>query len=248
MTSSAKRSRTPLIAVTVVVVLLVALIGGELFVRQQIESCLASELESEIGSQVDVGLGLKPVLLSVLDRKVSSVTVDSDDARFGPAEGMVVHAQAHDVEIDRDAGSGGTIGSSSADVDWSTEGITRTLQSQGIGALVSGVSSDASAGTLEFAIGALGKLTVEPRVAAGAVDVRTVDASILGLGIPTDLVDSIVEVLTDSLQVYPLGMTPTALAVTDAGIELTLEGGQYTIPATQQSRDGQAPEGCSLLA
>ena len=66
MSSTAKRSSVPLIAVSVVVVLLVAVIGGELFVRQQIKSCLAGQLESELGSQVEVGLGLKPVLLSLV--------------------------------------------------------------------------------------------------------------------------------------------------------------------------------------
>ncbi|MBY4227931.1 DUF2993 domain-containing protein [Rhodococcus fascians] len=248
MTSSARRSTVPLIAVSVVVVLLVAVIGGELFVRQQIKSCLAGQLESELGSQVEVGLGFKPVLLSLVDKKVSSVTVDSDDARFGPAEGMVVHAEANDLNLTQSADSGGTIGSSSADISWSTDGITRTLQSQGIGAIVSGVTSDASAGTLEFAVGALAKLTVKPQVTGGKVDVQTIDASILGLGIPTDLVDSVVGVLTDSLQAYPLDMAPTSLTVTDSGIELALEGGQYTIPATQQNQNQQTPEGCSLVA
>ena len=70
VTSPARRSTVPLIAVSVVVVLLVAVIGGELFVRQQIKSCLAGQLESELGSQVEVGLGFKPVLLSLVDKKV----------------------------------------------------------------------------------------------------------------------------------------------------------------------------------
>lgn len=248
MSSTARRSTAPLIAVSVVVVLLVAVIGGELFVRQQIKSCLAGQLESELGSQVEVGLGLKPVLLSLVDKKVSSVTVDSDDARFGPAEGMVVQAEARDLNLTQTADSGGTIGSSSADISWSTDGITRTLQSQGIGAIVSGVTSDASAGTLDFAVGALANLTVQPQVVDGRVDFQTVDASILGLGIPTDLVDSVVGVLTDSLQAYPLDMAPTSLTVTDSGIELTLEGGQYTIPVTQQDQNQPTPEGCSLVA
>ena len=54
--------------------------------------------------------------------------------------------------------------------------------------------------------------------------------------------------LTDSLQAYPLDMTPTSLTVTDSGIELALEGGQYTIPATQQNQNQPTPEGCSLVA
>lgn len=237
-----------MIAVLVVLVLVAALLGGELFFRQQIKSCLAGQLESEIGSQVEVGLGWKPILISLVDKQVSSVTLDSNDARFGPAEGMTVHAEVQDVNLEPTADSDGTIGSSSADIQWSTDGIARTLQSQGIGALVSGVTSDASAGTLSFAVGGLAQLTVEPTVVGDRVDIQTVDASILGLGIPTDLVDSIVGILSDSLQQYPLDMTPTTLAVTDTGIELNLQGGQYSIPAAQPGQNASAPEGCGLLA
>ncbi|MDJ0396005.1 DUF2993 domain-containing protein [Rhodococcus sp. G-MC3] len=242
------RSKAPMIAVLVVLVLVAALLGGELFLRQQIKSCLAGQLETEIGSQVEVGLGWKPILISLVDKKVSSVTIDSDDARFGPAEGMTVHAEANDVNLEQTSDSNGTIGSSNADISWSTDGIASTLQSQGIGALVSGVTADQSAGTLSFAIGGLAQLTVKPTVAGSRVDVQTVDASILGLGIPTDLVDSIVGVLSDSLQQYPLDMTPTSLTVTDAGIALNLQGGQYAIPAAQQGQTTQTPEGCGILA
>ena len=242
------RSKAPMIAVLVVLVLVAALLGGELYLRQQIKSCLAGQLETEIGSQVEVGLGWKPILISLVDKQVSSVTLDSDDARFGPAQGMTVHAEANDVNLAQTADSNGTIGSSSADISWSTDGIASTLQSQGIGALVSGVTADQSAGTLSFAVGGLAQLTVKPTVADGRVDVATVDASILGLGIPTDLVDSIVGVLSDSLQQYPLDMTPTALTVTDAGIDLTLQGGQYAIPSAQPGQTTETPEGCGLLA
>ena len=236
------RRKAPMIAVLVVLVLVAALLGGELYVRQQIKSCLAGQLENELGSEVEVGLGWKPI------KQVSSVTLDSNDARFGPAVDMTVSAEVEDVDLEQSAESGGTIGSSNADIAWSTEGIAATLQSQGIGGLVSDVTSDASTGTLSFAIGGLAQLTVEPTVAGDRVDVRTVDASILGLGIPTDLVDSIVGILSDSLQQYPLDMTPTSLTVTDTGIELQLEGGAYVIPPRQADQTVEAPEGCGLLA
>ncbi|MCZ4274915.1 MAG: DUF2993 domain-containing protein [Rhodococcus sp. (in: high G+C Gram-positive bacteria)] len=242
------RRKAPMIAVLVVLVLVAALLGGELYVRQQIKSCLAGQLENELGSEVEVGLGWKPILISLVDKQVSSVTLDSNDARFGPAVDMTVSAEVEDVDLEQSAESGGTIGSSNADIAWSTEGIAATLQSQGIGGLVSDVTSDASTGTLSFAIGGLAQLTVEPTVAGDRVDVRTVDASILGLGIPTDLVDSIVGILSDSLQQYPLDMTPTSLTVTDTGIELQLEGGAYVIPPRQADQTVEAPEGCGLLA
>ena len=53
---------------------------------------------------------------------------------------------------------------------------------------------------------------------------------------------------TSSLQTYPLGMQPTSLKVTDDAIEITLEGGAYTMPAagTQQQQQEQQSS-CGLL-
>lgn len=235
-TAPRRRSRVPLIAISVVVVLIVALVGGELYARNRVENCLTTQFESELGSQIDVGLGLQPVLFSLATKKFSSVDISSDDTKFGPAQDMQVQATIDDVDLTGSDTSSGQIGSSSADVTWSTEGILATLQAQGVGGIVSGVTSDPGAGTLNFGIvGGLAQLTVKPVVQGDAIVVETVDASILGIGIPTDLADSVVKILTDSLQAYPLGMTPDALEVTDTGIHMTLSGGQYTIPVAQDS-------------
>ncbi|MDX5313052.1 MAG: DUF2993 domain-containing protein, partial [Rhodococcus sp. (in: high G+C Gram-positive bacteria)] len=73
-----------------------------------------------------------------------------------------------------------------------------------------------------------------------AIAIETVDASLFGIGLPTALVDGIVQILTESLQQYPLDMQATSVSVTDSGIAVTLEGGAYTMPeppAGQQSQN-----------
>lgn len=241
-----KRRKTLVISLFVVAALVVAVIGGELFVRQRATSCMESQFQSQLGSQVDVGLSWKPVLLQMAGKSIPYVTIDSSGATFGPALGMQVHARANDIEVKDSPDSSGTIGSSTADVTWKTDGILATIQSQTLGNMVTSVTPDPAAGTLEFAVGPAGlaDLTVRPTVQDGQVKVETVGAEILGLGLPTALVDGIVQTLTDSLQQYPLGMAPTSLTVTDDAIEMHLEGGQYVMPP----QDPNAPQsGCSLL-
>lgn len=236
MTSTAprRRSRLPLIAAGVVIVLIAALVGGELYARNRVTTCLTTQFESELGSQIDVGLGATPVLFSLATKKFSSVDISSDDSSFGPAQDLQVDATIEDVDLTATDTTSGRIGSSTADVTWSTSGIQATLQEQGLGGIVSGVTSDPASGTLRFGIvGGLAELTVQPVAAGDTVDIRTTDASILGIGIPTDLADSVVSVLADSLQTYPLGMTPESIEVTDTGIAMTLSGGAYDIPAAQ---------------
>ncbi|AOW93235.1 hypothetical protein BFN03_12850 [Rhodococcus sp. WMMA185] len=249
--SAAPRSnRVLIISLTVIVTLVAVLVAGELYVRHNVKTCMADQFESQLGSQVDVGLSWKPVLLQSIDKNTPYITIDSDDTRFGPAEGMQVHARINDIRIEDNADSSGTIGSSEASVNWSTEGILTTLQQQTFGSLISGVTADSNAGTLKFDVGPAGLagLTVKPTVSNGTVDVETVGAEILGFGLPTDLVDGIVQTLTSSLQTYPLGMQPTSLQVTDDAINITLDGGPYTMPpADTAAQQQQQQSSCGIL-
>lgn len=241
-----KRRKALVISLIVAAALVVGSIGGELFVRQRATSCMESQLQSQLGSPVDVGLSWKPVLLQMTSKKIPYVTIDSTGASFGPAQGMQVHARANDIAVTDSPDSSGTIGSSTADATWKTAGILATVQSQTMGNLVSSVTPDPAAGTLTFAVGPAGlaDLTVRPTAQDGQIKVETVGAEILGLGLPTALVDGIVQTLTESLQQYPLGMAPTTLTVTDDALEVHLEGGQYVMPP----QDPNAPQaGCSLL-
>ncbi|MBO0852538.1 MAG: DUF2993 domain-containing protein [Nocardia sp.] len=224
------RRRIVLIAVLVVVLALVGTaVGAETYVRHRAEGCMASQVQQELGSKVKVGFGWKPLLLTALDHRIGSVTVDSDDAKFGPAVDMRVHAQLNNIEL-INGGQGGTkLGSSSADATWSNDGIGQTL-----GGMVSGVQSDPAGGTLDLKVlGGLADLKVQPHIVGGRIEVATQSAQLLGLGLPTDLVDSIVKSMTEGMQNYPMGMQPIDVKVTDSGINVSLRGGATTLPGAQ---------------
>ncbi|TQF68555.1 DUF2993 domain-containing protein [Rhodococcus spelaei] len=244
-TTRPKRNLVLTIALVVIVALVALLIGAELYVRHNVKQCMSSQFQSELGSQVDVGLSAKPVLLQAIDKKVPYITITSDDSTFGPAKDMHVKARVNDVDLTATDNSSGSIGSSTADINWSTDGILATIQAQPFGNLVSGVTSDPTTGTLKFQVLGLAELTVKPQVNAGTVNVETVGAQVLGLGLPTDLVSGVVDVLTSSLQTYPLGMTAQSMTVTDSGIQMSLAGGAYSMPKADPNTP--APSGCSLL-
>ncbi|MFI7668637.1 DUF2993 domain-containing protein [Nocardia sp. NPDC049526] len=230
--STLKVNRRALVITLVVVAILLAtvLVGGEAYARYQVSRCISTQFEKDMGSKIDVSFGAKPMLITWIDGKVDQVKVNSDDSKFGPAVGMVVHARFNNVEVGN-SGSGNTIGSSSADVTWGNDGIRETL-----GGLVSGVSSSASSGMLTLdVLGGLAQLQVKPEIKDGTVQVETKSAALLGMGIPTDLVSGIVEVFTQSLQSYPLGMKATEVKVTDNGVAVKLAGGRTELPAAQDS-------------
>ncbi|MEU2255525.1 DUF2993 domain-containing protein [Nocardia xishanensis] len=225
--------RTLVIALVVVATLLVTiLVGGEAYARHVVSRCISSQFEKEMGSQIDVGFGAKPMLITWLDGKVSSVTVDSKDNKFGPAVGMVVHAKFNDLEGVNNT-QGGSVGSSSANVTWSNEGIEETL-----GGMVSGVRSSSSTGMITLdVLGGLAQLQVHPEVRNGVVEVQTKSAELLGIGLPTDLVEGIVDLMTQSLQSYPMGLKATEIKVTDNGVAVQLAGGHTQLPAADNNAD-----------
>ncbi len=217
--------RIALIAGLVVVLALVGTAAGaETYVRHKNKQCIAAQMQKELGTKVDVGFGPKPLLLTAVDHEVQYVTVDSADAKFGPAVDMKVHARVNDIKL-TDGGRSATIASSSADATWSNEGIAQTLSG-----LVSGVESDPAGGTLDVKVlGGLADLRVQPHIVNNKIEVSTQSASLLGLGLPTDLVDNIVQSMTESLQTYPMGLQPTDVKITDNGLAVALRGGPTTL-------------------
>jgi len=217
--------RTLVIAlVTVVVLLAAALVGGEAYARHQVANCMSSQFEREMDSKIDVGFGTKPVLLTWMDGSLPHLNVKSDGAKFGPAVGMEVEADLNDVQL-ADNG-GGTVGSSSAQVTWSNAGISETLKG-----LVSQVQSSEATGDLTMGmIGGIAQMQVRPEIQDSKVDVQMRSAEVLGIGIPNDLAQGVVDMLSEGFQNYPLGLEPTAVKVTDAGVEVELEGGHTELP------------------
>ena len=238
------RNRAVLISSLIVAALVAALIAGEFYARHTAKKCMSEQFRNDLGTNVDIGFSAKPMLLQLIDSKVPYVTVDSDDTAFGPAQQMKVHARANDVDIEQTSQSSGTIGSSSAAISWPTEGIDATLQKE-IGGLVNGVTSDAAEGTLNFSVlSGLATVKVKPQIVGDKVEVETMEAKVIGLGIPADLVDGIVNTISSSLQQYPLGMTPKTLEITDNGLEMHLEGGKFTLPLPEK---GQKVSGCGIV-
>ncbi|RDI66365.1 LmeA family phospholipid-binding protein [Nocardia pseudobrasiliensis] len=206
-------------------VVVLALVGtaaaAETYYRRQSSNCIASQVEKELGSKVAVHFGPKPLLITAVDHQVQYVELDSDDAKFGPAVGMKVHARLNDIKLIDGGRGGATVDNSNADADWSNDGIAKTLSG-----LVSGVQSDPSGGTLDVKVlGGLADLRLRPQIVGDQIQVTTESAQLFGLGLPTDLVDGIVQLMSQSLQSYPLDLKPTAIKVTDTGINVQLTGG-----------------------
>ncbi|MBF6172928.1 LmeA family phospholipid-binding protein [Nocardia blacklockiae] len=222
-----------IVGLVVVLALVGTAAGAETYYRHRIERCLATQVERDLGSKVSVGFGPKPLLLTAIDHRIQYVNIDSDDAKFGPAVDMKVHVRLNDITLVDNGRGGADVGSSSADATWSNEGIAQTLSG-----LVSDVQSDPVSGTLNVKVlGGIAGLQVKPQIVGDRIEVTTQSAQLFGLGLPTDLVDGIVDLMTESLQSYPLDMQPTAVRVTDNGIAVSLTGGTSKLQPAQNNEN-----------
>ncbi|WP_157187614.1 LmeA family phospholipid-binding protein [Nocardia vinacea] len=222
-----RKLRTVLVSLGVVTALAAAGVGSaEIYYRHETQRCVAAQVENDLGSDVAVHFGPKPLLITRFDNRIPYVIVGSDDARFGPAVDMRVHARLNDIELS-DGGRSAAVGNSTADATWSNDGIAKTLRG-----LVSGVTSDPSTGTIDVtALGGLAHLQLRPYVVDHKIRIDTVSTR----GIPTDLTGNVIDIITESLQSYPLNLQAEELKVTGTGITVHLTGGHTTLEANSDS-------------
>ncbi|MEC3953946.1 DUF2993 domain-containing protein [Nocardia sp. CDC153] len=224
-----RKRRLPTAVAILGVVVVVAVAGtaaAEIYYRHRVEGCVAAQTEQQLGDDVSVGFGLRPLLLTRLDNRIPTLTVDTDNAHFGPAINMTVHARLNDIHL-QDSGRTANIGSTSAEAIWSDQAIAQTLHG-----LASDVTSNSGTGTVSMTVlGGLAHFEVRPQVVDHTIQIDTVSSR----GLPSGLVDQIMGVLTQSLQTLPLDTKADSLTVTNTGITVQLSGGQTTLHGSGDS-------------
>lgn len=250
-TSGRKRGVSVLLVLAIALTTVVAVgVGVEFYARNKVTSCMSQALEGDLGGPVDVSLGAKPLLLTALDHKVSSLSISAPDANIsglGTAtlKGIGLDASFNDVTLPAEDGTGGTIGSSSADILWPADAILASLQTLPIGGLITGVELDPGANTMHVqALGGLGSVTLQPTVTGGAITMTTTGVTALGIGLPNDFAQQIIDIITRDLGEYPLGLAPESISVTDAGLRVQLRGGQTELVADTSATTNS---GCSVF-
>jgi len=223
-----------MVALAVLLVVVGVGAAAELYARHRVTSCLATAAATAVGGPVEIGLSGKPLLVSVVDKRVPYLRVSSENAAFGTPGGpqltdLRVQARFNGVHLPGSDGRGGYLDSSVATVSWPTQAIAASMRAQPFGELVTQLSTDGGTLRVQF-LGGLGTTTLRPIVQAGRIVIETVDVRVFGLGLPTSPVQQVVNLLSGNLSTFPLGLTPTAVRVTDVGVEITLAGGGAELP------------------
>lgn len=231
-----------IVLIFVIVVALVAagLVGAEMWARNRAESVVAGVIDCVIedddpNTVPDVSFGARPFLLQHLTKHYDSISITTSGNNFRDARGMKLQLQIDDIELEDTPDSRGTIGSLQADVTWSTDGITQTLQNiPGVGNLVTGVTTNKADGTIEISADFFflsGTIVAKPQVVNNQIQIDVVSLNSSGFSLPSESAQPIVDAVTGSMTTdYPLGIQPESVEVTDEGVVSRLSAQNATIP------------------
>ena len=217
-------------------VALAGLLGAELYARHTANSIVAKAVSCVVQDSASASFGLRPFLIQHFTHSYRDMTVETAGNQIREAKGMKLNLRLDDVRINPTADSAGTLGALDADVTWSAEGIQQTAQGviPLLGGLVSGVSTDPAAGTLEIQA-ALGTVTVKPRVIDGGLVLEVVKVSGLGFTLPRESVQPALDLFTTALtKNLPMGIHADTVGVTDTGVTARFITRDATIPNGQQ--------------
>ena len=193
--------------------------GGELYARNKAGSVLVGIAECLVQDNASVSFGVNPPFLwQHLRGHYTNISVHTGGKQVQAAKGMTADVALSDIRLQDGADSQGTIGSLSATLSWTAAGIQETVAENlpGMGALVTGVSTDPSAGTISLRAVGDTRVTAKPVVHDGDLDLDVLDVS---GPFEKDTVQAALNGLTTTLnENYPLGIQADGVAVTDAGV------------------------------
>ncbi|MGJ0120241.1 LmeA family phospholipid-binding protein [Williamsia sp. MIQD14] len=264
-------------ALVVVLVLVIAGVGSELYLRNATKDCLEKSFSDVTGSSASVSLSKKPMLLQYATKKVPYVQIDADGDNGTAIE---LHGRADDITARSD---GSTLGSLSANgsvpfsrivelskqsaataADQNSGGTTQNDQS-GLGGLFGGftlnsVTGNQSTGTMSldatvtvaiFPIPV--SVELKPTVTGGKIEFQVVKASALVFGVPSGFAQTLVDGVSKSL-FPPLfdQLDFQQLSVTSTGVDFRVSGSdvplnQDTLGSTPAQQQGSTSDACTIL-
>ena len=223
-----------LVIVIVVALGFAGLIGGELYSRHRADQIVSAIVACVVKDDATASFGaMPPFLWQHFTRDYSEISVETAGNQIRDASGMKLNLELRDVSLSDSGDSAGTIGSVVANVDWATSGIKTTVQNALplVGSMVSSVTTNPSAGTITVDAG-LATIVARPTVVNGALSLQVVSLTGLGLMLPKETVQPLLDAATaDLTKDYPMGIKADAIQVTDDGVSGQLSTTNATIPA-----------------
>ncbi len=234
-----RRFRDPLsillVLIIVVSLVIAGLIGAELYARSTANNKVAQAVACEVKDKATASFGVAPLVLwQVATRHFTNISVETAGNQIRDAKGMQIKISIQNVQLKSTPNSKGTIGSLTATVTWSSQGIKESVQNAipVLGPFVTNtVTTQPSDGTIELK-GMLNDIKAKPVVSGGGLELQIVTFNTLGFSMPKESVQSTLDDFTANLtKNYPLGIHADSVQVTSTGVQSHFSTQNASIPA-----------------
>ncbi|KUI02273.1 hypothetical protein AU188_08220 [Mycobacterium sp. IS-3022] len=219
-----------LIVVIVIALLVGGLTVGELYARHRADTILTDVAECVTEDGVAISFGVNPPFLwQHITGHYTNISVTTEGNRVQSADGMTAEVVLADVRLQDTADSKGTIGRLDATLTWKSSGIKDTVAANlpGVGSMITGVRTDAAAGTVILEAGD-NSVTAKPVVGDGDLNLEVLDVT---GPLPKDAVQTALNELTKKLNDnYPLGIHADSVEVTHSGVTGRFSSDDASIP------------------
>ncbi|GAA3969912.1 LmeA family phospholipid-binding protein [Gordonia caeni] len=225
-----------LISAAVVLLVVIAGVGTELYLRNRVTSCLETAFGDLTGTSTSVSVPRGPMLGAWITGEVAWVQVDTNDSASSSA--MRLHARAD--EVSRDGRSAQSLrGTAYVPYD-----RVRELAGQegNDGAQIESITGNGADGTLtvesSYRVAFLSvpaTVVVTPAVEDGRVVFRVDEAKAFGIGLPNDFAQQLVDQVAEAM-LGPMfsEISVDSLEVSDQGIDFAFAGQDVNLQAASQ--------------
>lgn len=222
------------LAVVIVLALIIAgLLGGELYARSRADDVVSRVVSCVVQDDATASFdALPPFLLQHMTGHYTNINIETAGNQIREAKGMKVGIDIKDVRLEDSGDSSGTIGSLTANITWTADGIKQTVQDAIplFGSFLTGVKTNPSDGTVELE-GALGSIIAKPAVVNGGIALQVQSLTGLGFTLPREAVQPALDAFTSKLtQNYPMNIKAERVEVTDTGVTSLFSTQNATIP------------------
>ncbi|GAB17484.1 hypothetical protein GOEFS_035_00150 [Gordonia effusa NBRC 100432] len=246
-----------LVSVGVVLLLVIGFASFELYTRHKVKDCISQGVSEFTGSETDVSLSGKPMVLQWISGDIPFVQVDTKDDAHASTK---LHMRLDNLSQEGDTSKVGSIaGNGSLSfarvMELSKTGgfgtsSTTTPGDTGIStsnAQISKIEGNSAAGTIKIDstyvlafIPIPVSVTMKPEVVDGKISFKVVEANAASIiGIPSDFAQGIVDQVSKSMFDSMFDTVKfTTLKVTDTGVEFAVAGDNVSLKQNVSSPSG----------
>ncbi len=230
-----------LVAAGVVALLVVLLVGSELYIRNHVQNCLADNVKSGTkANDVKVSFAKTPMLIQNASGKIDSIDIQIDGMQGTP--GLNAHLLLKGVEPsgDNKVDDATIVGTFTADGIKNKVSQVQVISDPKVTLNPSANQIEISGTAVIFPV----TINLKPSIKDNKVVLTASKASVFGIGVPDDLAQQLITAVADIPT--PKGLTASDLKMTDQGISLRYSG-QNVLPKDIESGNDVGATNCSVV-